>query len=316
MPDNAACQQDLGHPDLFRWFELWSECTWQCRCDIDQKQKATGLDRLASLADRLSAIPEADISSSASEDGSSRERSRFPSYPYISRPPGSDSEDMQSRGAIEQPAAVEADHEPFSFSAAEQCAIQRQAPCKCKGSCTSVAQACAYGGSVCKCTAKPFFQSGPFGQFRGQCGGVIKGRWRRKSKRQLGIRPIKINGVAGENSTTVDLSGAVDVRPGVTAAARQGDERSVNSTARGNGSTYDDYARGGRNLTLSIANATISNGSRLEDLGTVFLDSETGEQVACPCNESYVSYACCATEDGMLWEPAHHKLGTLLVETA
>ncbi|KAI9682041.1 MAG: hypothetical protein M1817_000095 [Caeruleum heppii] len=42
-----------------------------------------------------------------------------------------------------------------------------------------------------------------------------------------------------------------------------------------------------------------------------FLDSETEERLACPCNVSYVSFACCDSGDGVVFEPAALKLGSL-----
>ena len=43
---------------------------------------------------------------------------------------------------------------------------------------------------------------------------------------------------------------------------------------------------------------------------SVFEDSN-GVPMACPCNTSYVSYACCKSDDGIVFEPASEKLGTL-----
>ena len=34
----------------------------------------------------------------------------------------------------------------------------------------------------------------------------------------------------------------------------------------------------------------------------------------CPCNATYVSYACCGVVDGLVWEEEHFKLGQLAIE--
>lgn len=36
-----------------------------------------------------------------------------------------------------------------------------------------------------------------------------------------------------------------------------------------------------------------------------------GERVACPCNATYVSYGCCGSETGIVWETPDKKLGEL-----
>ncbi|KAI9671155.1 MAG: hypothetical protein M1817_003662 [Caeruleum heppii] len=41
-------------------------------------------------------------------------------------------------------------------------------------------------------------------------------------------------------------------------------------------------------------------------------DAVTLERVACPCNASYVSYACCESADGIVHEGPEHHLGTLV----
>ncbi|KAI9682064.1 MAG: hypothetical protein M1817_000118 [Caeruleum heppii] len=40
-------------------------------------------------------------------------------------------------------------------------------------------------------------------------------------------------------------------------------------------------------------------------------EAETMTPVACPCNATYVSYKCCASEDGVVQEPPEHKLGEI-----
>ncbi|KAI9840712.1 MAG: hypothetical protein M1838_003938 [Thelocarpon superellum] len=46
----------------------------------------------------------------------------------------------------------------------------------------------------------------------------------------------------------------------------------------------------------------------------LYLD-EGGLPLACPCNATYVSHACCNSMTGMLWEPAHRKLGELIIQS-
>ncbi|KAI9676098.1 MAG: hypothetical protein M1817_000841 [Caeruleum heppii] len=64
-------------------------------------------------------------------------------------------------------------------------------------------------------------------------------------------------------------------------------------------------AEGG--IDTSIQQATVDG-----DDGTMaFLDPETQERLACPCNVSYVSFACCDSRDGVVYEPPGLKLGSL-----
>ena len=81
----------------------------------------------------------------------------------------------------------------------------------------------------------------------------------------------------------------------------------------------------GSNSTLgsdTLSNNTVSDGddaavlpfviatSASNGASSVFEDAK-GAPLACPCNSSYVSYACCNSTDGIVFEPASSKLGTL-----
>ncbi|KAI9681238.1 MAG: hypothetical protein M1817_002520 [Caeruleum heppii] len=55
-------------------------------------------------------------------------------------------------------------------------------------------------------------------------------------------------------------------------------------------------------------------GHRSADGTTIILDAETRDRKACPCNASYVSYACCGSVDGFLHEPVGDRLGGLVGE--
>ena len=45
----------------------------------------------------------------------------------------------------------------------------------------------------------------------------------------------------------------------------------------------------------------------------ISLGGKREEDTPCPCNVSYVSYACCGSKDGLVWENETFKLGELLV---
>ena len=47
--------------------------------------------------------------------------------------------------------------------------------------------------------------------------------------------------------------------------------------------------------------------------GLMGVDGDGGGR-ACPCNSTYVSLACCAAGDGVVWEGEGYKLGELLGE--
>ena len=42
------------------------------------------------------------------------------------------------------------------------------------------------------------------------------------------------------------------------------------------------------------------------------LSGKRAESAPCPCNSTYVSHACCVSEDGNVWEAGKFKLGELL----
>ena len=46
----------------------------------------------------------------------------------------------------------------------------------------------------------------------------------------------------------------------------------------------------------------------------ISLSGKRDEGRPCPCNATYVSHACCGTEDGLVWEAAGFKLGEILMQ--
>jgi len=44
----------------------------------------------------------------------------------------------------------------------------------------------------------------------------------------------------------------------------------------------------------------------------ISLSGKREEGRPCPCNGTYVSYACCGAEAGLVWEAGDFKLGELL----
>ncbi|KAI9681250.1 MAG: hypothetical protein M1817_002532 [Caeruleum heppii] len=60
------------------------------------------------------------------------------------------------------------------------------------------------------------------------------------------------------------------------------------------------------NATETVVNATDGQSSGL-------FNATTFEQVACPCNQTYVSYACCESDSGIIYEEPHKKLGELIL---
>ncbi|KAI9673375.1 MAG: hypothetical protein M1817_002837 [Caeruleum heppii] len=71
------------------------------------------------------------------------------------------------------------------------------------------------------------------------------------------------------------------------------------------------HGSGSAGADVRSANNTLLVRDVRADGTTALLDVDTQERMACPCNGSYVSYACCDSSDGMVHEPAGNKLGTL-----
>ncbi|KAI9682240.1 MAG: hypothetical protein M1817_000294 [Caeruleum heppii] len=57
----------------------------------------------------------------------------------------------------------------------------------------------------------------------------------------------------------------------------------------------------------TVLNVTVPGG------GMGLLDAVTLQRLACPCNGSYVSYACCDSVDGIVHEPREKHLGSLML---
>ncbi|KAI9677426.1 MAG: hypothetical protein M1817_006380 [Caeruleum heppii] len=66
-----------------------------------------------------------------------------------------------------------------------------------------------------------------------------------------------------------------------------------------------------RDLNATAASDSDSGGGRHLVNGTSGFFEESGAQVPCPCNTSYVSYGCCHSDSGIVFEPPEMKLGEL-----
>lgn len=73
----------------------------------------------------------------------------------------------------------------------------------------------------------------------------------------------------------------------------------VHSAPSPAGRGRDGRGRGGSRTSLMEADKT-----------TGFF-AANGDQLACPCNATYVSYSCCESGTGIVWEAPDKKLGEL-----
>ncbi|KAI9678291.1 MAG: hypothetical protein M1817_006236 [Caeruleum heppii] len=68
------------------------------------------------------------------------------------------------------------------------------------------------------------------------------------------------------------------------------------------------------NVTTGGLDDTVFEVSKNGTDDTDLYNGTTLEQVACPCNASYVSYACCDSDNDIVYEHPSQKLGSLMVD--